>query len=325
MNSIAIEPLQEKYASDLVELWRTRHEEAIAEAPFFPRKWLTDPSCVASFIRGSAGASDGVVALMGKVAVGYLVGQGLQSHGECAAYCPVQGHAALEQYEEAIYRRMYSHLSGQWVSKGQLSHLLTYYARDKVMTELLFSLGFGLVGVDAVRGVDPLPKTNTDVRIREAGGDDIGDVMRLGEKSREFYLEAPTFLARAAQDRQHYQRLLDDDSVAIFLAYHEGELVGLMDINDHGTDDICQLVDAGTATIDSIGPYILPEHRGRGIGASLLQKAIEWCRGRNLERVAVDFESANPYASGFWPKHFRPILHSVRRRANQDICGSRSA
>lgn len=304
---------------DLVQLWRTRHEEAIAEAPFFPRKWLTDPSPVANFIRRSAGAGDGVVALMDKVPVGYMIGLELQFHGDCTAYCPVRGHAAAEQDEVAIYKRMYSHVSQEWVSKGQMSHLLTYYARDKAMTELLFSLGFGLLIVDAMRGVDPLPKRDRDVCIREASGDDIGDVMRLGEEAREFYLEAPTFLVGVVHDRQHYQTLLDEDSIAIFLAYHEGELVGLMDINHHGTDDAFQLVDAGTATIDSIGPYILPEHRARGIGAALLQRTTEWCRQRNLERVHVDFESANPYASGFWPKHFRPILHTVRRSLSQDV------
>jgi len=325
MNSIAIEPLQERHAPDLIDLWRIRHEEAMADAPFCPRKWLTDSSGIANFVRASIGASEGVAAVMGKVAVGYMVGQRLQYHGECAAYCPVQGHAALEQYQEAIYRRMYSHVSQQWVSKGQLSHLLTYYARDRVLPELLFSLGFGLVGVDAMRGVEALPEANTDVRIREAMGGDIDDVMRLGEESREFYLEAPTFLVRAVRDREHYQRLLDDDSIAIFLAYHEGELVGLMDINHHGTDDNFQLVDAGTATIDSIGPYILPDHRGRGIGACLLQRALEWCRERNLARVHVDFESANPYANGFWLKYFRPILHSVRRRVNQDIYDTSAA
>jgi hypothetical protein len=45
---------------------------------------------------------------------------------------------------------------------------------------------------------------------------------------------------------------------------------------------------------------------------------MDWAREQDLERVHVDFETANRPAKRFWLQHFRPCLASVRRKVNAD-------
>ena len=72
-------------------------------------------------------------------------------------------------------------------------------------------------------------------------------------------------------------------------------------------------------TIDVTGAYLKPEARGRGTADALLGKLLDWARERGYARCAVDFESANPTASRYWPRHFTPVCHSLIRRLDERI------
>ena len=52
---------------------------------------------------------------------------------------------------------------------------------------------------------------------------------------------------------------------------------------------------------------------------SLLSYMLQWCNEKGIDYVHVDYESANLYASGFWPTHFVSTMFSVKRRVNPDI------
>ena len=73
-----------------------------------------------------------------------------------------------------------------------------------------------------------------------------------------------------------------------------------------------------TDSAGSLCAYIRPEYRGKGVGTQLLQKVCEYCKKNGKPFLHVSFESANPDAIRFWPKHFKPAIRSVRRTVNKD-------
>jgi GNAT superfamily N-acetyltransferase len=66
-------------------------------------------------------------------------------------------------------------------------------------------------------------------------------------------------------------------------AFADGKLVGIATIAPMGE------MGEGTPTI--VGIYVLPEHRGRGIGAGLMRATVERCRERGFDSVRVDVMS----------------------------------
>ena len=64
--------------------------------------------------------------------------------------------------------------------------------------------------------------------------------------------------------------------------------------------------------------YIRPEYRGKGVGTDLLRSICEYCHKNDKSFLHVSFETANPDAIRFWPKHFKPAIRSVRRTVNKD-------
>jgi ribosomal protein S18 acetylase RimI-like enzyme len=57
----------------------------------------------------------------------------------------------------------------------------------------------------------------------------------------------------------------------------------------------------GSAFVSSIG--IRPQHRRKGIGAALLDAAVEVCRERGMRRVLLEVADRNTRARGFYRKY----------------------
>ena len=75
----------------------------------------------------------------------------------------------------------------------------------------------------------------------------------------------------------------------------------------------------GLIDIDKLGAYVRPLDRGKGIGTALLERVINWCSEHGVNRIHVDYESANLYANSFWPKYFASTMYTVKRRVNPDM------
>ena len=199
-----------------------------------------------------------------------------------------------------------------------MDHIITFFSLDVQLKQVLINLGFGLYVVDAFRSADPVD-SNGGASILKASLSDVEAVMRLGEESRYYYRESPLFLVRDKEKRKYYEDFIRNNEAAVFLAELDGNSVGFMSIKKNPGDDVITLADKDTGMIDELGAYIQPSCRGHGIGARLLSYVLEWCREQRIDHVHVDYESANLYASGFWPKHFTPTMYSVRRSVNPDI------
>jgi GNAT superfamily N-acetyltransferase len=71
------------------------------------------------------------------------------------------------------------------------------------------------------------------------------------------------------------------------------------------------LAQTNTAQIKSA--YARPEVRGKGVGAALLQHAIEWSQQQGYDRIFVEHETANIYGGNFWGTYFSPYLYASMR------------
>jgi GNAT superfamily N-acetyltransferase len=102
------------------------------------------------------------------------------------------------------------------------------------------------------------------------------------------------------------------------MAYAESVPVGFFNIRFQSDKDPIQLTDERCGLLDPLGAYVVADFRRRGVGTALLSACLEWAREQGLERVHVDFETANRLGKRFWLEHFRPCLTSVRRSVNAD-------
>jgi GNAT superfamily N-acetyltransferase len=108
---------------------------------------------------------------------------------------------------------------------------------------------------------------------------------------------------------------------AVLVAEEHGSIVGFLYLHEAHEADPINLVVPGMATMDPLGAFVQRGSRRSGIGTSLVTAAFDWCRQRGISEIHVDWESANPTANQFWPRHFRPTLYSVKRRLNADAPG----
>ncbi len=215
---------------------------------------------------------------------------------------------------------MYAHISSKWVAKGCFTHLVTVLAHDREMIDTLFWLGFGVVAVDALRGLHNVNegRPSPDVEIRRAGLDDLELVTSLSAEYQRYMAESPIYLAPEARaEKEYHEKWLSNPSNALWLASYEGEVVSYMKIGPFSEDAAYIISDEKTASIT--GAYTKEHLRGKGIGTALLNESLSWARSKGYERCAVDFEPENVLGSSFWLKHFKPICFSSSRQIDHRI------
>jgi GNAT superfamily N-acetyltransferase len=312
LDDIVITPLSEIHLKDAWLLWKTQYEEELSADHAMPDGWTTSREEIQSCLRKRMKSGYAMVAKNGNDMMGYMFFDVLPFHGEVTAFCPIIGHAAKQGYRKQVFEKLYQDLSRALVAKGILNHVITYFAHDDSLKETVFDLGFGLIVVDAFRGVDTIPSDDFNIDIVRADSSHVEVIEGLGEESRDYYLESPLFLTREKQSREYYDGLLENDS-AIFLAFKNGEPVGIMQIRKNKELDAITLCDMKTSLIDRTGAYIKPKFRRQGIGSALLSNCVQWCRNHGTPRIHVDFESANLSGRSFWLKYFTAAMHSVRR------------
>jgi GNAT superfamily N-acetyltransferase len=215
---------------------------------------------------------------------------------------------------------MYAHLSSKWIANGCFIHLVTVLAHDQEMIDSLFWLGFGMVAVDALRDLHNVHegRPSTEVEIRRADLDDLELVMSLNAEYQRYMAGSPIYLALVNRSEKGYhEKWLSNPSNALWLASYEGEIVSYMKIGPFSEDAAYVISDEKTASIT--GAYTKENHRGKGIGTTLLNQSLSWARSEGYERCAVDFEPENVLGSSFWLKHFKPICFSLIRQIDHRI------
>ena len=97
-------------------------------------------------------------------------------------FSPVHAHGAIKENREDIYRRMYQTLAEKLVQRGIAYHTIAMYAHDSAAVSGLFTYGFGMRCMDAVRALEEISMTGrTDgaIACRESGQTDFSEIRKL--------------------------------------------------------------------------------------------------------------------------------------------------
>jgi ribosomal protein S18 acetylase RimI-like enzyme len=264
-----------------------------------------------------------LVALEGKRVVGYLGWAEYERFRGVArrtAYSPEYGHGVRRDRALEIQRALYRAAAARWWATGCRIHCLTVLAGDPGLERSWFESGFGMLGQDALRPLDPavalarLPAMSgtPGVVARRAALADVPVLARLDAEHCRHYAAPPVLmmpLTPATED--DLARFLTREPNSIWLAEIEGRAQGFLrfEPESHGAARIS----LGPGTISITGAFTRPAWRGRGAATAMLAGAVADYAGRGFERMAVDYETINPEALAFWPRHFRVVASSYLR------------
>lgn len=180
---------------------------------------------------------------------------------------------------------------------------------------MLYDLGFGSYVISACQRTHPHTlATASNWKITKATSADIDAVLELENASEKNLFDPPIFLVRNAWQREDVIKLFNEDQV--FVAWDDNCIIGVLNFDINQQYHFERLTSQESA--GSLGAFIVPEYRNRGVGTRLLQEAFDFCYNAGKSFLHVSFESANPDAIRFWPKYFKPAIRSVRRTINKD-------
>lgn len=318
MKSVEIVPLQERHLEDAAALACARYR-LLRDLVFPLPSRYEHPNTILPLLRDLAAQTPGVAAIRGGRLAGFLIGLVIELwRGKRSVLSPEWANAADLEDSRRIYQEMYAHLSAHWVANGCFTHLICVLAHDREGIDGWQWLGFGLIAADAVRDLKPPQGPIADVDIRRGCLEDVELSMALEEALQRHLAAAPTFLADfEKRDRAFHERWLANPANALWLAYHGTEVVACMGLWP-ASQYACTIIrDDKTTSI--IRAFAKESVRGRGIGAALLDRSLDWARVEGYERCAVDFEPMNVPAARFWMRHFEPVCFGLVRHVDERI------
>jgi GNAT superfamily N-acetyltransferase len=254
----------------------------------------------------------GVATFQGDRLVGFLTGWKMPSfRGKRSIYSPEWANAADLEDSAHIYEEMYSHLAAAWVADKYVAHYISLFPNDVAALRAWHWMGFGMISVDAIRGLDPIQDHDANVKIRRAGLQDIDQVMELHEDLRKYMKGSPIFLITEKRDLNYLEEWLRNPDKIVWLAYWRGEPVAFMRLGPADNDVCTIIVDEKTTSI--YAAFTKEKAREEGIATAILNHALKSAQDSGYQRCAVSFEPMNLLGTHFWLKYFKPVCYSVVR------------
>lgn len=229
-------------------------------------------------------------------------------------FSPIHAHAAVMDNRDAIYKRLYQATAEKWVKSGITYHSIALYAHDEKVINALFSYGFGLRCIDAVRPLEIIPNIVCEgIRFREIGKTEVIKIRGMRKSLSSHLASSPCFMYSHEDDFQKWLNRAENRNSRVFVAELDTTILAFIEMMDDGENFISET----TGTKNICGAFCLPEYRGKRISQGLLNHVVQVLKTEGYARVGVDFESFNPTASGFWLKHFTAYTNSVTRRIDE--------
>jgi GNAT superfamily N-acetyltransferase len=311
-------PLREEHLEDAALLVSNRYKRLCEQEPHLPQSYA-EMAKFLPLLRNILNASGiGVATFHGDRLVGFLTGWKMPSfRGKRSIYSPEWANAADLEDSAHIYEEMYSHLAAAWVADKCVAHYISLFPNDVNALRACHWMGFGMISIDAIRGLDPIQDQDANVKIRRAGLQDIDQVMELHEGLREYMKGTPVFLLTEKRDQSYYEEWLRDPDKVVWLAYWKEEPVAFMRLGP-ADDDVCTIiVDEKTTSI--YAAFTKEKVRKEGIATALLDHALKSAQASGYERCAVPFEPMNLMGTRFWLKYFKPVCWSVLRHVDERV------
>lgn len=231
-------------------------------------------------------------------------------------FSPMGANGALAENREAIYARMIQKGAALWKQAGASNHALCFYAHDTEAQRQSFYYGYGLRCMDAIRRLESAEEpVCPGYRFRELATEEfvkVGSLERMLDRHME---QSPTFIRRPSLSQEEARYEAKEQEARYFAADCQGQLAAYLRVARDGETFLCSRPDY----IHVDGAYCLPEHRGNGVAAGLLQFVMNRLAEEGRTYIGVDFESINPVGHRFWRKHFQIYTHSLARRIDEHV------
>lgn len=299
-----------------LEIW---HAQFIKYCGYgsFPDFWIGGKETIEAYLLDQIEKGNAIVAKMNERVVGYMAWMYFDFHRERTAFCPIIGHAAIMEDEEKIDRQLYNVSSQKWVQDNRFNHLWMTFYEDTYIQNMLYDIGFGSYVMDACQKIQPdMFQATCPYKITKAESNDVDALLRLANETIHYYSDAPIFLKRDKFSRDYITQIVHQEQA--FIAWDHDRMIGVMGLNLNQGYHFERLTSASSSYIGHIGAYIMPDYRGKGVGTGLLKEVFDYSLKSGKPFIHVSYETANPLASKFWPKYFKPVIRSVRRTINKD-------
>jgi len=296
-----------------------RYKNLYEQEPHLPQRYKEVSTLLPLLENVIKAAGPGVVAIQDGQLVGFLTGWLMPTfRGKRSVYSPEWANGADLKDSRYIYEEMYLHLAADWVAEKFFAHYISILANDLNAIQAWHWLGFGMLGVDAVRGLQPLKGVDSQIHIRRASLHDLEQVMELNDRLRQYMKGSPVFFIAEKFSKNYFEEWIENPGRVIWLAYVNEEPVAFLRIGP-ANDDVCTIIyDEKTTSI--YGAFTKEAMRGKEIATALLDRALGSARGTGYERCAVDFETMNLLGTRFWLRHeFKPICFSLLRYVDERV------
>ena len=297
----------EAHAEQAMRLAQAAYDQERVHVPALPAVQVPD-------LRRFAKNNLGVVAFEGEEMLGFLCAVGPQKRvfgttNVKGVWSPVHANTAIGD-RARVYHRMYQAAAEKWVNAGALSHAVTLYAHDDEAKRAWFEYGFGMRCMDAVKLIEP---GETEGDFFELPRERAGELQGLLNALIDHLGLPPCFLHYRHRSRAQAAKSFAEPDTRVFVARREGKIVAYMKICGSGESFASRAPDM----MNVCGASALPEVRGTGLYAKLLRYVENTLAKEGYARLGVDYESFNPAALYFYPKHFTVYSNSLVRRVDE--------
>ncbi len=307
-----------EHLEDAAELVSNRYQRLREQEPHLPYQYAEVDNLLPLLRKILNASGIGVAAIRGGRLAGFLTGWRMPSfRGQRSIYSPEWANAADLEDSRRIYEEMYGHIAADWVADKYIVHYISLFPNDVDALRAWHWMGFGMIAVDAVRGLDSIEGRDVGVHIRRADSQDLEQVMELHEALWQYHKGTPIFLLTEKRDRSYYEEWLRNPDKVVWLACWKEEPVAFMRLGP-ADDDVCTIInDRKTTSIFSA--FTKERMRREGVASAILDRALKSARASGYERCAVSFEPMNLLGTRFWLKYFNPVCLSVFRHIDDRV------
>ena len=312
-----ISKMKKEDIPELIKIWHSQYSKYCNDT-IIPDFLSDGEKSIMMYLENQIDYGNAITSKKDDVITGYIAWMYIDFHNERSAFCPIIGHAAVEEDSQTIYHELYNYAAQIWVDDDRFNHLWMIYNDNHALKDMLFDIGFGSHVIDAYTKIQkPVCQIESKYRISIATCSDAEALFELVKESVRFYIESPIFLKRSVYEPDDIIDIIKTDQLLV--AWDNDTPIGIMNLSVQTGYNIENLASTNTGLISKVGAYIKPEYRGLGIGKCMLNEVMKNCAEKNVQYLHVCFETANPFANIFWRKHFKPLILSVRRTVNKDV------
>jgi GNAT superfamily N-acetyltransferase len=312
-------PFTTEHVESAIQLLVANYRREQEESPLLPSATVDNTERIYDSIKPLL-AKPGVAVLREDQMVAFMLsGYRFPFKGQQAVLVPEYCHASVLPDRKDLYQIMYMRLAGEWVGSHMHLHIIGHFAHDTVLQDSLYQLGFGAIIAEALRDLSEVPGAHSTDVMEET---DIERFLDISIEDSRYYRDAPIFLVRDTERDQRRASL--ESSIrrgdAYSVLYENGKASAYLGVGESASGTLeAGFLLAGTHTAEIKDVFVKAHVRGRGIGKSLLQRAVDWAVERGYERLFVEFETANYFGGNFWYRHFRPYLYFSMRYVDNTI------